>query len=271
MTTGVGILSGRFGRIALLDMDTSLVVHAHAHCHVVLKVDGPDQTFCVDGRAVPLRNDTAVLVNSWQEHNYPHRPDGRRTLFLALYLEPAWLADTDPLFRACGGPGFFEQPCAVVTPRARRLGLRLVERLQVLPQVAGDELEPDIHDLVAALGHRHAARAPLMARRIDFRIRRALCEIDRMRSEPVDFGDMAAVAGLSRSRFNTLFRASTGVTPAVYGNAIRIEASVAALAHASVSTVADELGFSAASNFCRFFQSHTGVAPGEYRRVMAYL
>jgi hypothetical protein len=35
MSTALRIAHGAFGRVALLDMDRSLVRHAHHHCHVL--------------------------------------------------------------------------------------------------------------------------------------------------------------------------------------------------------------------------------------------
>ncbi len=67
MTKALSILQGRFGRVALLDMDTSLVDHAHPHYHLIFKASGPDQSFVVEGQTVPLRSDTLVAVNSWQQ------------------------------------------------------------------------------------------------------------------------------------------------------------------------------------------------------------
>jgi hypothetical protein len=45
MSTALRIVHGNFGRVALLDMDFSLVRHAHPHCHVLLKVEGADTQF----------------------------------------------------------------------------------------------------------------------------------------------------------------------------------------------------------------------------------
>src|SRR3954469_6410958 len=101
VTKALSILSGAFGRVALLDMDTSLVNHAHHHCHLIMKASGPDQDFTVEGQAFPVRDDTAVAVNTWQEHEYIPRPRRDRTLFLALYIEPAWLTEADPSFSSC--------------------------------------------------------------------------------------------------------------------------------------------------------------------------
>ena len=84
MTRALSILQGRFGRVALLDMDTSLVDHAHPHYHLIFKASGPDQSFVVEGQTVPLRSDTLVAVNSWQQHAYEPSRSAERTLFLAL-------------------------------------------------------------------------------------------------------------------------------------------------------------------------------------------
>jgi hypothetical protein len=75
MSTALRIAHGIFGRVALLDMDWSLVRHAHPHCHVLLKVEGADTQFVVGDRIAPLTDNTAVLVNGWQPHSYVHNPE----------------------------------------------------------------------------------------------------------------------------------------------------------------------------------------------------
>src|SRR6476469_4071240 len=72
-------------------MDTSLMPHAHPHCHVILKASGPDQLFTVADEAYPVREDTAVLVNAWEQHRYRHCRHDVPTLFLARYTERSWL------------------------------------------------------------------------------------------------------------------------------------------------------------------------------------
>ncbi len=42
MSTALRIVHGNFGRVALLDMDCSLVRHAHPHCHVLLSAHASD-------------------------------------------------------------------------------------------------------------------------------------------------------------------------------------------------------------------------------------
>jgi AraC-like DNA-binding protein len=61
------------------------------------------------------------------------------------------------------------------------------------------------------------------------------------------------------------------VSPGVYADAIRVEAAVRALSEQRepISDLADDLGFSAPSNFTRFFQQHAGIAPRQFRRALA--
>src|ERR1700704_3021712 len=82
MSTALRIAHGAFGRVALLDMDWSLVRHAHPHCHVLLKVEGADTQFVVGDTVYPLTDNTAVLVNGWQPHSYVHDPERPRTVIL---------------------------------------------------------------------------------------------------------------------------------------------------------------------------------------------
>lgn len=276
MTTALGILRGSFGRVALLDMDTSLVPHAHHHCHIILKVSGPDQYFTVADKALPVREDTAVLVNTWEQHRYVHcRHDDNRTVFLALYIEPAWLADTDRSFVRCAQPTFFHRSGVAISDGIRRLRQELVELIGSSGDNDPAEVEETIFDLTAEIAHQFADRvaAPRLDRKpaADFRIRRAIRYMQEDLHGAGDLDAVADLAGLSRPHFNYLFRHCTGVSPGVYGNAIRVEAAVRALSeqHGPIATLAQDLGFSAQSNFTRFFQQHTGVAPRQFRRSLA--
>jgi AraC family transcriptional regulator len=277
VTEALSILRGRFGRLALLDMDTSLVDHAHPHCHLIFKASGPDQDFVVEGRTVPLRNDMLVAVNSWQQHAYVHRQGAERTLFLALYIEPGWLADADRAFVNCAEPGFFPHAGIPITSEINRLRTNLVRRMAD-PYDRHDELQESILQLCLTVSHgfsdwrdqgvrlrnRYSAR--------DYRVGRALRHMRERAAEAVDLDDVARIAGLSRPHFNHLFRSCTGVSPRVYANALRVETAVCRLRQQNeIGDISEDLGFSAQGNFTRFFQQHTGTSPNQYRRVMADL
>jgi AraC family transcriptional regulator len=172
VTRALSILQGRFGRVALLDMDTSLVDHAHPHYHLIFKASGPDQNFVVEGQAVPLRSDTLVAVNSWQQHAYVHRQGAERTLFLALYIEPGWLADADRSFINCSGPGFFPRAGIAITSEIDRLRADVVRRM-AYPSGRHDELQQLILDLCLRVfglarrrrGAAQGARTPRLSHR----------------------------------------------------------------------------------------------------------
>ena len=280
MTRALSILQGRFGRVALLDMDTSLVDHAHPHYHLIFKASGPDQSFVVEGQTVPLRSDTLVAVNSWQQHAYEHRTSAERTLFLALYIEPGWLADADRHFAGCAEPGFFPQAGIAISGEIDRLRAGVVRRMADPSQGHGhghDELQELILDLCLNVAYGFSdwrGRAAGLHRprgASDYRIGRALRQIRESADDAVDLDEVAKASGLSRPHFNHLFRSCTGVSPRVYVNALRVETAVGRLRHYNneIGHISQDLGFSAQSNFTRFFQQHTGTSPNQYRRVMA--
>jgi AraC-like DNA-binding protein len=278
VTKALSILRGRFGRVALLDMDTSLVDHAHPHFHLIFKASGPDQNFVVEGQKVPLRSDMLVAVNSWQQHAYVHRQGAERTMFLALYIEPGWLADADGAFVNCAAPGFFPRAGIPITNEINRLRTDLVRRMAD-PHDRHDELQESILELCLTVSHgfsdwrdRGASlRKPHSAR--DYRVGRALRHMRDHAAEAVDLDGVARLSGLSRPHFNHLFRECTGLSPRVYANALRVETAVGRLRQQpdEIGGISEDLGFSAQSNFTRFFQQHTGTSPNQYRRVMADL
>ena len=276
MSTALRIAHGTFGRVALLDMDRSLVRHAHPHCHVLIKAEGADTQFAVGGRLVPLTDTHAVLINSWEPHAYVHFQDRPRTVILALYIEPAWLKNFRPNWAASGTPGFFARPAGELSPRIRSLALDLAA-VMVEDPAASSTQEQFLSDLMISVIERFTPWRDLSSlrgtaddrQRFDWRIRRA---IDLLRAEPHLIHDVATLAkesGLSRAHFYRLFERATLMTPHVYLNVLRMEMAVTSVMHASdgLAQLSDRLGFSAPAHFTRFFRDHAGVTPSEFRWV----
>jgi len=259
-------------------MDTSLVAHAHPHCHLIFQASGPDQNFVVEEQTVPLRSDMLVAVNSWQQHAYLHRQGTERTLFLALYIEPGWLAAADRAFVNSAEPGFFPRAGIPITNEINRLRANLVRRMAD-PHDQHDELQESILELCLNVSHGFSdwrdqgARLRRHHGPRDYRVGRALRHMRERAAEAVDLDHVARLSGLSRPHFNHLFRSCTGVSPRVYANALRVETAVSRLRQQQdeIGEIAEHLGFSAQSNFTRFFQQHAGTSPNQYRRVMADL
>jgi AraC-like DNA-binding protein len=276
MSTALRIVHGSFGRVALLDMDASLVRHAHPHCHVLLKVEGADTQFLVGDTVVPLNDTSAVMVDGWQSHAYVHDPARPRTLILALYIEPQWLKEFRPAWAASGAPGFFAQPCGEISPRIRQLTRDLAADMVARPDCRGEH-EALLSDLMIAVIERFtpwrsfasSVRAMNTSRRSDWRIRRVAEAIRTDVSRNVDVNVLAKEAGLSRAHFFRLFESSIGVPPRVYLNVMRLERAVAAVVNdnANVAAIGTQLGFDVPAHFTRFFRNHTGVSPREFRAV----
>ena len=276
MSSAVRIAYGDFGRVALLNMDRSLVRHAHPHCHVLIKVEGADTAFSVGNNLVPLTDTHAVLVNAWEPHAYVHVPKSATTVILALYIEPQWLQLIHRGWASSSAPEFFQAPAGEVTPRIRTLAMTLAEQMVHDPsgRVAHEEL---LSELMISTIERFAqwrTNTPVSIlasagkHRMDWRVRRVL---DVIRSQPkgVTMDQVAKEAGLSRSHFYRLFQRNVDVSPHVYLNVFKMELAVRSIvdSSASLAAVSNDLGFSAPSHFSRFFREHAGVTPSEFRSV----
>jgi len=275
MSTALRIAHGTFGRVALLDMDGSLVRHAHPHCHVLLKVEGADTQFIVGDKVYPLTNDTAVLVNGWQPHSYVHDPDKPRTVILALYIEPEWLMAFRPGWVASGAPGFFSHPSGDVSPRIRHLAMDLAADMMARPE-ARVAHEAALSDLMIAVIERFtpwrsfpASIRETNARLGDWRIRRIAASMRAETRRGTGLDTFAREAGLSRAHFFRLFESTIGVPPKVYLNVVRMERAVDAVLNQSESVcdISQQLGFAEPAHFTRFFRNHSGVSPREFRSV----
>jgi hypothetical protein len=102
----------------------------------------------------------------------------QRTVFLALYIEQSWLADTDRNFVRCAHPAFFRQSGVAITGQIRKLRQDLVERIGSQEYDAPKESEQIILDLTTAIAHQFAdwSSPPRDTDHgsNDFRIRRAI-------------------------------------------------------------------------------------------------
>jgi AraC family transcriptional regulator len=278
MSTAVRVFKGKFGRVALLDMDRPLVTHAHSQCHVLIKVSGEDTFFTVRDKLHPLTDQTAVLVNTWEPHSYTHHnPDAPRTIILALYIEPIWLIEIEKALISIGRPGFFPHPCVEISKPIRNLSNSLAMQMLYGEQLTQEYLESQLSKLMIAVidefsqwrdfNNMQQAR---LAQAQDFRIRRAISYMRANVGEELDIDKLAVEASLSRAHFFKLFQQCTNLTPNLYSNVLRLEAAIHSLAHTQqpLASLSDSLGFSAQSHFTRFFQQHCGVAPSQYRKVV---
>jgi len=257
-------------------MDKSLVRHAHPHCHVLLKVDGADTSFLVGDRVAPLTDETAVLINAWTPHAYVHDPRRPRTIILALYIEPIWLAEMRSNWAASGGGGFFGRIVGDNTPQISRMTMELAASMVHTP-TAVKEHENMLEDLMinvierftdwrnVGAGLRSAART----NGIDWRVGKAISTIRKDPGGVDNINKLAAETGMSRANFFRVFEKSTGVSPRVFLNVLRLEQAVSATVDSDMSfgALSERLGFSTQAHFTRFFRDHSGVTPSSFRTI----
>ena len=273
MTNALRIRHGPFGRVALLEMDRRLVVHAHPHAHLLFKVAGADGSFGLQDQRLLLSTEWGVAVNPWESHWYPKARGSAPSLILALHIDPSWLGVRLDAFR---GSRCF--PCHGVrmNPRLRAL----VNTLNAEMLYGGGDDRVFVEELLVTLADdiRQVPRATSSRKSeffarvapIDRRIRRSIELMHARIDEHLGLEALARSVGLSRQHFFDLFRRTTALTPSVYWNTLRMERAVCELGSGprAIHDIAADLGFSAQSNFARFFRDHQGVSPRAYRNAV---
>jgi AraC family transcriptional regulator len=276
MTHALKFFQGRFGRVALLDSDHSLVTHAHPQCHVLIKARGEDTAFEVGDRLHPLRRDTAILVNAWEPHAKIHERAQRSTV-LALYIEPDWLTATDRRMSAAGLRGFFPRSCVTIPAHVRRLADRLIDEMFDANPDSQIKWEGVLSELMMSVLHAFSAwrdgadvERATSRQPFDPRVGRAIRFMRENLGGCFSFDDVARESHLSRPHFFYLFKQCTAVSPAIFFNTLRMESAFSQLTSAdmTINAVSGRLGFSEPHHFTRFFRQNLGIPPSEYRRTV---
>ena len=106
-----------------------------------------------------------------------------------------------------------------------------------------------------------------MGSTIDDRIVRALDAMEQRLSEALTVRELAAIAGLSPSRFAHLFRRMVGVPPLRHLHAMRMRRARQLLEESSlpIREVMRQVGWKDPSHFSKDFKRRFGVGPRRYR------
>jgi AraC family transcriptional regulator of arabinose operon len=108
---------------------------------------------------------------------------------------------------------------------------------------------------------------PAVSPTIDDRIARALGAMEQRMAEALTVRELAAVAGLSPSRFAHLFRRTVGVPPLRHLHALRMRRARRLLEDSTLSIrdVMRQVGWNDPSHFSKDFKRRFGVSPRLYR------
>jgi len=250
----VRLFEGRFGRLLLTELAANDQIHAQADPAIVLE-QGAEEI---------------LLLNPGELHVIlgPSRA-------LEFHAAGDWLRASFP---AAFGPEDqrpFPQMREVVTPRIRQLADTLAVEALNDRFLSNERLEFMLQELLLSIVETYLARRRMSSpawrgsRFEDSRIRRAIALLRARPNKELNMDELASQVGLSRSRFYDLFQLCTGFSPRAYLDMLCVETAISRLSsgQGKIAEVSAELGFSAQSNFTRFFLNQVGVPPSEYRRA----
>ena len=246
------VLEGRFGRLVLSELAPGERLEASADPVIVLQ-QGLEEV---------------VFLNAGEFHV----PRGAARL-LAFHAASEWLRASFPAVFEDGRP--FPLPREAITPRIRQLADALAVDVLNDRFLSTERIEFMLQELLLSIVETYLAgrraSSPLWrgSRFEDSRIRRALALLRARPNKDLNMDHVASQVGLSRSRFYDLFQLCTGFSPRAYLDMLCVETAIQRLSsgRGKIAEVAAELGFSAQSNFTRFFLNQVGVPPSEYRRA----
>ncbi len=86
-------------------------------------------------------------------------------------------------------------------------------------------------------------------------------------AHPIDFARLSRTLGVSYTTFRRRFKQQTGVSPAQFQNAIRLNHARDLLTSTDlpITEIATQIGFESLFNFSEFFKKKTGHSPSDYR------
>ena len=274
MSSPQRIFEGRFGRLVLADASAPGEERTHPQPLILLKVDGAELAVTVGGERQVLGRDDALLLNPELPMRTEGTPGGAAARVLEFHPSLDWLRQVFPAVFEDAGE-VFPRVREPATPRIRQLADTLAIEALNDQFLSPERLEFMLQELMLSVVESYLARRRAGAtlwrgsRFADTRIRKALGLLRARPNKDTNIDELASQVGLSRSRFYDLFQLCTGRSPRAYLDMLCVESAITKLStgRARIADVSAELGFSAQSNFTRFFLNQVGIPPSEYRRA----
>ncbi|CCD93525.1 putative Transcriptional regulatory protein, AraC/XylS family [Bradyrhizobium sp. ORS 375] len=271
MSRALAVFHARFGRATVYQLNRPFNVHAHREGHLIFHVGGTPAHIDVCDQRHVIGEDSIVVVNPWEPHNFVPNDIDNGAIFFVLYVNSEWFAP--PAARE----GLrFGRTCFRRTPALDRCIRRTAALVCGAPSLGC--LDGELRHLIDSCYEESWRVSELMPERssievTDFRVRKCIKLMSDSPCAEIELDHIARESGLSRPHFYRLFRSQTGVTPNLYLNTLLMERALDALV-ATETPIADisfDLGFSSQSGFTRFFAGNVGMAPTDYRRAAKVL
>jgi AraC-like DNA-binding protein len=261
---------GAFGQAIVLETRTDLVAHAHSESQLVFWLGGSRARAQVGAEQVDYSEDVGLAANAFQSHDMTLLDNNGPAVFLIFMISRSWLNERR---RATGRPFVFPASRIPINPVLRQACWQVLD-LVLAAHGTRSEVDGRVEQLIVATidamtAARSAAGKRLFPPLLDHRLRAAIALMRNDVSGRIALDEIAHKSGLSRAHFFALFRDQLNTTPNVYWSAMRVEEAMRRLIARgeSLTNLALDLGFSAPSNFSRFFKEHTGVSPSTFRRA----
>jgi AraC-like DNA-binding protein len=220
-----------------------------------------------DGQTVEVPPGDVICIRPWVSHQLRTCRVGHGT--------SRWTHTSYTVFGEVDVFTFVDPPWAIGGDRARRIGdineqlIKLARSAdtgwagQVRRQSLGLELLALV--LESSIPRRSADRA---AQRME-RLAPALGFISANMREPIYIAQVAAICGMSTSRFHAAFKDAMGLSPGRYLQDLRLRKAQSLLLAGDqpIKSVAATVGYPDEFHFSRLFRSRFGHPPSEHRRM----
>jgi AraC-like DNA-binding protein len=274
MARPIRVFDGSFGRLQLIEVAAGAAPLTSQVPQIVVKHEGADLELRTDGALLRLTRENLLFLSPGAAGEAVFEAGAGAAQLLCFQASADWLRGSFPAAFDAGSRAFGSAREAI-TARIRQLADTLAVEVLNDQFLSHERLEFMLQELMLSIVETYLARRQAGARLwrgspfADNRIRKALALLRAHPNKELNMNDLANQVGLSRSRFYDLFQTSTGRSPRSYLDLLCVETAIAKLSggRAKIAEVSAELGFSAQSNFTRFFQQQVGIPPSEYRRA----
>ncbi len=273
--------------VALYHIDSNSSIPPHAHEFVELAfISQGEGEHEYEGTSYPISQGDVFIIEPGKEHTYRVGENQQVKVVNVLFVPALLTGELEALSKMTSFFEFFYMEPFLRSEVSFQYKLTLNARQQFEIRELLDRL---IHEYESKdSGYRFLIKTkliemfitlsriyeknkqkPLASSVSDREMIERVCQfIEKRHANPLTLDQVSQMAGMSQSKFTSLFRRVTGQTFLEYRNDMRIRYAKHLLETTGdkIIQVAQEVGFDDLSHFNRLFKQAVGVSPGTYRR-----